>query len=248
MALPYPSMSFVPLDILTAEEMNHMVANDQYLNTQVDLKANSSNLVRSDFVIYTTGNTGEDRDRTLTTNLGRTIVFRIINFGSGGCIVGGGENVQYMKITANSSYDTVQAGNYSRQAGVAGLESNQYNYYTAYVVAENASYSTTGQVNASVGASDFANNGKEFSSGGDVTATNIVYETWRQHPTSSQTGQNIWNGDMLFKLDGVSGFMQRVANRCRARSAGMVPGAYVRKQLTSTFYSTITLSIIESAS
>lgn len=29
--LPYPSMSFVPLDVLTAEEMNHMSANDQYL-------------------------------------------------------------------------------------------------------------------------------------------------------------------------------------------------------------------------
>lgn len=29
--LPYPSMNFVPLDILTAEELNHMAANDQYL-------------------------------------------------------------------------------------------------------------------------------------------------------------------------------------------------------------------------
>lgn len=31
MALPYPSMSFVPLDVLSADELNQMVANDQYL-------------------------------------------------------------------------------------------------------------------------------------------------------------------------------------------------------------------------
>ena len=29
--LPYPNMSFVPLDILTAEEMNHIVANYTYI-------------------------------------------------------------------------------------------------------------------------------------------------------------------------------------------------------------------------
>lgn len=29
--LPYPNMDYVPLDILTAAEMNQMVANDQYL-------------------------------------------------------------------------------------------------------------------------------------------------------------------------------------------------------------------------
>lgn len=249
MALPYPSMSFVPLDILTAEEMNHMVANDQYLNTQVDLKANSSNLVRSDFVIYTTGNTGEDRNRTITTNLGNTIVFRIINLGSGGFIASGGEHVQYMKMTANSSYETLQTDNHSRQAGIAGIEPQQYNYHTAYVVVEDATYSTTGQVASNAGSgSNVANFGKAFSSGGDVSATNIVYETWRQHATSYQVGHNIWNGDMIFRLDGVSGYMQRVSNRCRAQTSGTVPGAYIRTQLTSTFYSTITLSIIESAS
>lgn len=38
MALPYPSMSFVPLDILTAEEMNQMVANDQYLDSKFPIQ------------------------------------------------------------------------------------------------------------------------------------------------------------------------------------------------------------------
>lgn len=31
MALPYPNMEFTPLDILTAKEMNQLVANDKYL-------------------------------------------------------------------------------------------------------------------------------------------------------------------------------------------------------------------------
>lgn len=32
MSLPYPSMTFVPLDVLTAEEMNQIVANIEYLS------------------------------------------------------------------------------------------------------------------------------------------------------------------------------------------------------------------------
>lgn len=32
MSLPYPSMTFVPLDVLTAEEMNQLVANIEYLS------------------------------------------------------------------------------------------------------------------------------------------------------------------------------------------------------------------------
>lgn len=34
LTLPYPSMSFVPLDVLTAEEMNHIVANYTYIANQ----------------------------------------------------------------------------------------------------------------------------------------------------------------------------------------------------------------------
>lgn len=35
MALPYPSMNFVPLDVLTAAQQNQLVANIEYLNTQL---------------------------------------------------------------------------------------------------------------------------------------------------------------------------------------------------------------------
>ena len=47
--LPYPDMDFTPLDILTAAEMDQMVANDQYLANFVNGLADGSNL--SDGVI-----------------------------------------------------------------------------------------------------------------------------------------------------------------------------------------------------
>ena len=47
--LPYPDMDFTPLDILTAAEMDQMVANDQYLTNFVNGLADGSNL--SDGVI-----------------------------------------------------------------------------------------------------------------------------------------------------------------------------------------------------
>ena len=34
LTLPYPSMNFVPLDVLTAEEMNHIVANYTFIANQ----------------------------------------------------------------------------------------------------------------------------------------------------------------------------------------------------------------------
>lgn len=34
LTLPYPNMNFVPLDILTASEQNHIVANIEYIATQ----------------------------------------------------------------------------------------------------------------------------------------------------------------------------------------------------------------------
>lgn len=39
LSLPYPSMSFVPLDILTAEEMNQIVANYEYISNQFPLSS-----------------------------------------------------------------------------------------------------------------------------------------------------------------------------------------------------------------
>lgn len=47
--LPYPDMDFTPLDILTAAEMDQLVANDQYLANFVNGLADGSNL--SDGVI-----------------------------------------------------------------------------------------------------------------------------------------------------------------------------------------------------
>lgn len=45
LALPYPSMVFVPLDVLTADEMNHIVANYEFIADQLpvaDVVTNSN--------------------------------------------------------------------------------------------------------------------------------------------------------------------------------------------------------------
>ena len=41
LTLPYPSMSFVPLDVLTAEEMNHIVSNYTYIANQFPIATNN---------------------------------------------------------------------------------------------------------------------------------------------------------------------------------------------------------------
>lgn len=42
MSLPYPSMTFVPLDVLTAEEMNQLVANIEHLSNGTTLFTSSA--------------------------------------------------------------------------------------------------------------------------------------------------------------------------------------------------------------
>ena len=50
LTLPYPSMVFVPLDILTAEEMNELVSNIEYISNQFPLAsaALASNSITTD--------------------------------------------------------------------------------------------------------------------------------------------------------------------------------------------------------
>lgn len=41
LALPYPSMVFVPLDVLTADEMNHIVANYEFIANQFPITSSN---------------------------------------------------------------------------------------------------------------------------------------------------------------------------------------------------------------
>lgn len=42
--LPYPNMDFTPLDVLTAAELDQMVANDEYLRNYCESLADGTNL------------------------------------------------------------------------------------------------------------------------------------------------------------------------------------------------------------
>ena len=85
--LPYPDMDFTPLDILTAAEMDQMVANDQYLRDFCAGLADGTNL--SDGVIqarnlvpaigdYSTS----EQDTGFTWVDGKHIYKKTINFGA----------------------------------------------------------------------------------------------------------------------------------------------------------------------
>ncbi len=66
MALPYPSMSFVPLDVLTADELNQMVANDQYLATEVGTLTTDMTAVESVLESVEYSNPGEYQNAAVT--------------------------------------------------------------------------------------------------------------------------------------------------------------------------------------
>jgi hypothetical protein len=55
LTLPYPSMSFVPLDVLTAEEMNHIVSNYTYIANQFPISG-----ANIDWTTMNYGSTTED--------------------------------------------------------------------------------------------------------------------------------------------------------------------------------------------
>lgn len=66
MALPYPGMDFTPLDVLTAAEMDQLVANIEYLNTQLtatngDVYHTAGTYTFNPGMVW--GTTGADYDR-----------------------------------------------------------------------------------------------------------------------------------------------------------------------------------------
>lgn len=100
-ALPYPSMSFVPLDVLTAAEMNQMVANDQYLAglfpvTTPNIADGSVTISKTNFdgiITNSSGVAGTDVQLQCT----RTDTGKGIYFGVGA----GGQNRGIWDVTLN---------------------------------------------------------------------------------------------------------------------------------------------------
>lgn len=66
MALPYPSMSFSPFEILTAQEMNNLVSNIQSLSTLTGLNAGTS---RGTLVSDSSGNVTVKSPRSINITL-----------------------------------------------------------------------------------------------------------------------------------------------------------------------------------
>lgn len=84
--LPYPDMDFTPLDILTAAEMDQMVANDQYLRDFCAGLADGTNL--SDGVIQARKIDWSTFDQFSPEQTGTRCSVRVASFGKVAIIVG----------------------------------------------------------------------------------------------------------------------------------------------------------------
>ena len=85
--LPYPNMDFTPLDVLTAAEMDQMVANDQYLRNFCAGLANGTNIdngviLPSKLVNSFTSYTTDEVDTGFKWTDGKAIYRKVINFGA----------------------------------------------------------------------------------------------------------------------------------------------------------------------
>lgn len=85
--LPYPNMDFVPLDVLTADELDQIVANiDAINNASIPTDSIADGSVTSDKINWTTFGIANYSTSEVATGAtwidGRTIYKKTINFGS----------------------------------------------------------------------------------------------------------------------------------------------------------------------
>ena len=105
--LPYPNMDFTPLDILTAAEMDQMVANDQYLRDFCAGLADGTNL--SDGVIQarklSLATTTTSDGWTKTTFSNNVVLYRKA-YSLSGSIGGTGQGAVGCSVTPPSEFST----------------------------------------------------------------------------------------------------------------------------------------------
>jgi len=85
LTLPYPSLVFVPLDILTADQMNEIVANYEYIANQFPITA--------DNIAFATYSSSEQVVGTWTN--GKTIYRKVVDSGA----ITGSTSIVYDAIT-----------------------------------------------------------------------------------------------------------------------------------------------------
>ena len=78
LALPYPSMVFVPLDVLTADEMNHIVANYEFIANQFPITSDKIDWTTPPFSVQAI---------TVPGNSSRTYTFKVTALGAGNSLL-----------------------------------------------------------------------------------------------------------------------------------------------------------------
>ena len=146
--LPYPNMDFVPLDILTADELDQIVANIEAINSaSIGTSAIANNAITTakvadsaitkakiDFTtmgavwsrFYFSGASLSDQTVNVTTKKGRALTLRISAGGTAVRIISGASGINAIRQYWSAKLDNV-AGEY----GVAGLKSG-WTIYTRF--------------------------------------------------------------------------------------------------------------------
>lgn len=167
--LPYPNMDFVPLDILTADELDQIVANIEAINSvSIGTSAIANNAItkaKIDFStmgavwssFYFSGASLSDQTVSVETLKGTNLSIRISAGGTAVRIISGAQN-----INAIRQYWSAKLNNVSGEYGVSGLESASTVYTRFYgsvgdtaigggEVASTASSGTDGMCEANLG-------------------------------------------------------------------------------------------------
>ena len=141
--LPYPDMDFTPLDILTAEEMDEIVANVEYLKTFCGGLADGSNLSdgviqarKIDYNVLTIKGSGSAYQIGSNTKISLSSIYgqngNKLSLSDGGIKIGQG--ISKVKITANVFYEKVSgaygwakiknSGSWQSPTAIADLSGN----------------------------------------------------------------------------------------------------------------------------
>lgn len=99
MALPYPGMNFVPLDVLTAAEQNQLVANIEYLDGNI--VANDTSYTTARRRIYIDGTSGDDGNDGLSTSAPKKTLASVMDVVN---TLGGSADIRFMTA---GNYDWV---------------------------------------------------------------------------------------------------------------------------------------------
>lgn len=143
MSLPYPSMVFVPLDILTAEEMNQLVSNIESLSTgtgladgaitsdKIDWASASGSVPVSDYITFASEITINSADAyKITPNLVLLTIDIAKSLAAGMTTIGTCTSKVAMRTWGSGRMTVSYSPNVQSTMAIQAIPGNNFNIYT----------------------------------------------------------------------------------------------------------------------